>query len=179
MTTTLGPENLDDAVGGHVRRDYASIHADQTVQEAMASLRGQVAAQKIVYFYVVDAEDRLVGVMPTRRFLMSEPDKKISSIMDDRVISIPADATVLTACEFFILHRLLAFPVVDEQQRILGLVDINMFTGEIMGLAEMRTAESAFQIIGVHVALGRKAPFWISFKDRFPWLLCNIGGGIV
>lgn len=175
----LGPENLDDAVGTHVDRDVTTLRADQTVGEALAELRTKNLAEKIVYFYVLDAERRLVGVVPTRRLLMSQPAEKIAEIMVESVVSIPAEATVLTACEFFILHRLLAFPVVDEGQRLLGTVDVNMFTGEIMGLARQRSAESAFQIIGVHVALGRKAPSWVSFKDRFPWLLCNITGGIV
>jgi magnesium transporter len=62
--------------------------------------------------------------------------------------------------------------------KTVGVVDVNMFTGEIIGMAERRSAESAFQIIGVHVALGRKMPFWVSFKDRFPWLLCNIAGAV-
>jgi magnesium transporter len=179
MAKVIGPENLEDAVGNHVRRDFTTLRADQTVDQAMADLRTQELAERIVYFYVVDTQDRLVGVVPTRGLIMSNPGQKVSDIMLDQVIAIPASATVLTACEFFILHRLLAFPVVDEQGKLLGLVDVNMLTGEIIGLAERRSAEGAFQTIGVHVALGRKAPSWVSFKDRFPWLLCNIVGGII
>ncbi|MBI4581082.1 MAG: magnesium transporter [Planctomycetes bacterium] len=178
MSKVIGPENLDDPVGDHVSPEFATLRGDDAVGEALAHLRSRPLAQKIVYFYVVDADDRLVGVVPTRRLLMSEPDRKVSAIMVDAVISIPASASVLTACEFFILHRLLAFPVVDDDRRIVGVVDVNLFTGEIIGLAERRSADSAFQTIGVHVALGRKAPSWVSFKDRFPWLLCNITGGI-
>jgi len=179
MTRVLGPENLEDPVGQHVRLDFTTLRADQTIGQALSELRQQQLAERIVYFYAVDADQRLVGVVPTRRLLMSNPDLTVADIMVDRVIAIPASATVLTACEFFILHRLLAFPVVDEQGKLLGLVDVNMLTGEMIGLAERRSAEGAFQIIGVHVALGRKAPSWISFKDRFPWLLCNISGGIL
>jgi len=179
MASVLGPQNLEEPIGEHVRRDFTLLKADQTVGEALAELRRQELAARIVYFYVADDRGRLVGVVPTRGLIMSDPDLKIAAIMLDRVIAIPASATVLTACEFFILHRLLAFPVIDDEGRILGLVDVNMLTGEMIGLAERRSAESAFQMIGVHVALGRKAPSWISFKDRFPWLLCNITGGIL
>lgn len=179
MSKVLGPEHLEEPVGKHVRQDFTTLHAEQTVGEALMELRRQKLAERIVYFYVVDRDRRLVGVVPTRGLIMSEPERSVSSIMLDQVIAIPESATVLTACEFFILHRLLAFPVVDGEGKLLGLVDVNMLTGEMIGLAERRSAESAFQIIGVHVALGRKAPSWVSFKDRFPWLMCNITGGII
>jgi magnesium transporter len=176
--SVLGPQNLDEPVGGFVRQDYCTVRADQSVAEALAELRQSCLTEKIVYFYAVDVDRRLVGIIPTRNLILSEPTQPISAVMLDQVISIPASATVLTACEFFILHRLLAFPVVDEERRIVGLVDVDMFTGEMIGLAQRRSAEGAFQMIGVHVALGRKAPAWVSFKDRFPWLLCNMSGGM-
>jgi hypothetical protein len=50
----------------------------------------------------------------TRRLLLSPRDRPLSRIMVKAVVTIPRDATVLNACEFFILHKLLAFPVVDE-----------------------------------------------------------------
>lgn len=176
--TLLGPQNLDDPVLRHLSRDIVPLSQDQTVGQALAALRSQHIGEKIVYFYVVDGDGRLVGVVPTRRLLMSEPDARITDIMVDRVAAIPASATVLDACEYFILHRFLAFPVVDDERRLLGTVEVSLFTDEVLGMAEKRSAESAFQIIGVHVALGRKASPWASFKDRFPWLLCNMTGGI-
>lgn len=174
----LDPENLNDPIMRHVSRDFTTLRAIQTAGEALAALRSQHVAEKIVYFYVLDGDDRLVGVVPTRRLLSSPLERKIADIMVDRVVSIPSSATVLTACESFIQHRFLAFPVVDDEGRILGVIDVSLFTGEMVGLAEQRSADSAFQTIGVHVALGRRVSSWVSFLDRFPWLLCNIGGGI-
>jgi magnesium transporter len=58
-------------------------------------------------------------------------------------------------------------------------VDISLFADEATVAAEQEQAEQVFQMLGVHVALGRKVPSWRSFADRFPWLLCNIGGGIL
>jgi magnesium transporter len=108
---------------------------------------------------------------------MAGPAESIASIMIKDVVSIPSSATLLTACEFFALHRFLSCPVVDEQNRLLGVADIDLFTDEVFSLAEKRSADDLFQLIGVHVALGRRASPWVSFKDRFPWLLCNIAGG--
>lgn len=67
----------------------------------------------MIYFYVVDDEGRLEGVVPTRRLLLSPLDAPIAEIMVNKVIALTTEATVLDACEFFTLHRLLAFPVVN------------------------------------------------------------------
>ncbi len=161
-----------------MRRETTTLRTTQTVGQAIESLRGAPLAEKIVYFYVVDRDERLVGVVPTRRLLMSRPEAAISEIMVNRVISIPDGMTLLDACEFFVLHRLLAFPVVDDEMRLLGVVDVNLFTDEIFGVAERQSAEDMFQLIGVHVAAARRATPLQGFKTRFPWLLCNIGGGL-
>jgi magnesium transporter len=69
--------------------------------------------------------------------------------------------------------------VLDEDDKMVGVVDINLFTDEVLSMTEQRSAENVFQMIGVHVELGREVSPWMSFKDRFPWLLCNIAGGIL
>lgn len=174
----LDERELNEPVASHMRRDYTVLHPDQTVGEALESLRSQSLSEKIIYFYVVDGEDKLVGVVPTRRLLMSGPGKSIAEIMVDRVISIPDSMSVLDACEFFVMYRLLAFPVVDAYGRLLGVVDAGLFTDEVFDLSERQAGQDVFQMIGVHVARGRRAAPWAAFRDRFPWLLCNIGGGL-
>src|SRR5207244_6613580 len=85
-------------------------------------------------FYFTDAEGRLRRVVPTRRLLLSPRDTPLTEIMVAPVISIPDTATVLDACEFFTLHRLLAFPVVDQHGRMVGLVDVELYTQELTDL---------------------------------------------
>src|SRR5262249_11024589 len=55
-------------------------------------------------------------------------------IMVPKVVALPASATVLDACEFFIQYRLLAFPVVDAEGRLLGVVDVDLYTEELSRL---------------------------------------------
>ncbi len=179
MKNTLTSQNLHDPVAMHLQHDLTTLRESWTVGEALAQLRTMNLSEKIIYFYVVDQLGKLVGVVPTRRLLMSGPEQRISALMVNGVVAIPHTATVLEACEYFTHHRFLAFPVVNDQGHIQGVVDINLFTDETITVVEQEQAERAFQLIGVHVALGRKVSPWISFKDRFPWLLCNIGGGII
>lgn len=161
-----------------LRRDIVALRADLTVQEAIATLRRQELSDRVLYLYVVAADDRLVGVLPTRGLLTGAPDARLGTLMQSRVITLPASATLLLACELFVMYRLLAFPVVDEQGRLLGLVDVSLFTDEMFDLSERRTADDVFQLIGVRLALSGGTSPWASFKRRFPWLLCNVMGGL-
>jgi magnesium transporter len=175
---SLGASNYDERILDHVRRDMTTLRPDQTVEEAFQQLRCAQLAEKIVYFYVIDADGRLLGVVPTRRLLMSRPEQTIASIMVRDVVTIPASATVLEAGEVFARHRFLAFPVVDAAGKLLGVVDLTSFTEELLDLSQKQSIDDAFQLIGIHVVEARRRSAWASFKDRFPWLLCNIGGGL-
>jgi magnesium transporter len=180
--------DLNDSVTAHMHQDFTRLSRGQTVGEALEWLRANPPQGAIVYFYVVDEADRLVGVVPTRRLVLSPPQTPIAAIMVPRVVTLPAEATVMDACEFFIQHRLLAFPVVDAQRHLLGLVDVELYTGvlgevydkeEIKDLTKTYKIDSLFQLIGVHVARVRQANPLSAFTSRFPWLGCNLVAGII
>ena len=99
---------------------------------------------------------RLVGVLPTRRLLTAALDQRIGDLMITRIVAIPQTGR-LQACEFFVLHKFFAFPVVDEERRILGLIDIGVFTEEVFDIAEREQHEDVFETIGFHVAEVRGA----------------------
>ncbi|RPJ19578.1 MAG: magnesium transporter [Desulfobacteraceae bacterium] len=159
------------------RKDFTKLRQDLTVQEALDSIRRQGLGEKIVYFYVVDDYDRLTGVLPTRRLLTSALDRQLAELMITRVIAIPQTATVMDACDLFILHKFLAFPVVDEKRRIVGLVDVNVFTEEVFDVAKREQWDEVFQTIGFRVSQVRDASPLRAFRFRFPWLTATIGSG--
>jgi magnesium transporter len=175
-TDSISPAQLRDPVLTYVRRDIVRLHPRQSVRLALESVRGQRADDRILYFYVVDDDERLVGVVPARRLLTSDPNAEIETLMVDDVIAIPAQATVLIAAEYFINRRLLAFPVVEDDGRLVGVVDVQLFTNEVLNFAR-ESLEDLFQIIGVHATQADSA--WRAFRDRFPWLLTNIAGGLI
>jgi magnesium transporter len=178
MTTDV-QHKLDDPIAKHLHRTFIAIHEGLTVAQTLDQLRAQQLPEQIIYFYVTDGDNRLVGVIPTRRLLMSEPATPISALCVRKVVAIPGDASVLDACEFFIQHRFLAFPVVDRERRLIGTVDVGLFTDEMQALSERDTADEVFQLIGVQAARGARGAPWRSFLTRFPWLLSNIAGGVL
>lgn len=179
VSSTLVEHDLNDPVTLHMRTDIARLHVHQSVGEALAAVREKPPESRIIYFYVVDDDNRLQGVVPTRRLLLNAPDTPVGEIMVRAVIAIPRTATVLDACEFFIFHRLLAFPVVDEERRIMGVVDVELYTEELSDIDRREDHDQLFQLIGVHLTEAQHTSPVIAFRSRFPWLLANVAGGIL
>ena len=153
------------------------LRENVTVQQALDAIRQRGIGEKIVYFYVVDADERLAGVLPTRQLLTAPLERRLSELMIRQVAAIPHTATVLEACEAFVLHRFLAFPVVDESRRIVGVVDVGLLTDEAFDIAEREQTDALFESIGFRVSQVHDASPLRAFRFRFPWLLATIGSG--
>src|SRR5262245_42380097 len=178
MTTASEPD-LNDLVTNNMHRDFTRLHVEKTVGEALEYLRRNPPPNRVIYLYVVDDQQCLQGVIPTRRLLLSEADRPLAEIMVTDVIVIPDQATVADACEYFMLHRLLAFPVVDRQRHLLGVVDVELHTQELSELDRSQRNNDLFQLIGIRLAESQQASPWLAFRGRFPWLMCNVAGGIL
>jgi len=172
--------DFNDPVAQHCRVDQPLLKADMTVEQALGAIRQQGLGERIIYFYAVDEHDRLAGVLPTRRLLTAPPPTILGELMVKRVIAIPATATVLDACEFFVLYKFFAFPVVDADRHVIGVVDIGLFTAEMLEERDENIAAQAdeiFEALGFRLSHLRGASAWRVFRHRFPWLLATIFSG--
>src|SRR5205823_10409561 len=90
---------------------------------------------------------------------------------------------IFDACEFFVLYKFFAFPVVDDQRRVIGVVDVSLFAEEILGEREEQSHPAApvrddvFEALGFHLEQIRGASPLRVFRFRFPWLLVTVTGG--
>lgn len=179
MNTKFKSDRLNDPVMKYAGKNVVGLCQSQTVEDALSYLKKQNIADEIVYIYIVNEDERLVGVLPLRRLLNSSSKTKLLSIMIDRVVSIPSDASVLDACRMFLEHRFLALPIVNGDGKIEGVIDITLFTDEVSAFARKSEQDNVFQLIGIHLAHGRRISPLKSFKARFPWLMFNIASGLI
>jgi magnesium transporter len=185
MNIAAGNPDFDASVVDHARKDFPLLDVTMTVGEALEHIRHEGVGERVIYFYAVDEQKRLVGVVPTRRLLTASLETSVRQIMVPRVVAVPATATVLDACEFFVLYKFLAFPVVDEQRHVIGIIDANLFAEEILEAGESedryRSAEPVgpefFEALGFRIEQIRGASPWRIFRFRFPWLLVTVTGG--
>src|SRR5258705_7848784 len=179
--------DFDAPVLQHARKDFPLLDADMSVGEALERIRREGVGERVIYFYAIDEEKRLMGVVPTRRLLTAPLETALREVMVRRVVAVPAKATVLDACEFFVLYKFLAFPVVDEQRRVVGIIDASLFAEEILEAGDTedrsRSREAGpvgpefFEALGFCLDKIRGASAWRAFRFRFPWLLVTVTGG--
>ena len=173
------PEHLARPLSELLRPGPPPLSVAQTVGEALEAIRSVGLEERIFYFYVVDDEGKLAGVVPSRKLLTEPLEKSVSDVMIRRVLSLPETATLLEACECFILHKFLAIPVVDSRKRFRGIIDVGFFTDEVMDFGHATNNDQIFQTIGLHVQELQHASPVRAFLIRFPWLTVTLlGGGI-
>src|ERR1043166_2917979 len=136
MNVVASIPDFNAPIADHARKDFPLLDAEMTASKALERIRREGVGERVIYFYAIDEEKRLVGVVPTRRLLTASLETPLRDIMVQRVVAVPATATVLDACEFFVLYKFLAFPVVDENRRVIGIIDANLFAEEILEAGE-------------------------------------------
>ncbi|MEI7962980.1 MAG: CBS domain-containing protein, partial [Verrucomicrobiota bacterium] len=97
--------HLERPVSEYIRSGPPPLRIDQSVGDALASIRATGLEERIFYFYVVDAEGHLSGVVPARKLLTEQLNRMIGEVMMKRVLSLPQTATLMEACECFIMHK--------------------------------------------------------------------------
>lgn len=185
MSEAVKIPDFNSSIVEHARKDFPLLDAKMNVAEALDRIRREGVGERVIYFFAIDEEERLVGVLPTRRLLTAPLETRLEEIMVRRVVAIPASATVLEACEFFVLYKFFAFPVVDRARRVIGVVDVSLFAEEMLEMGERedekrtvaQVADDVFEALGFRLAQVRGASPWRVFRYRFPWLLATVGAG--
>jgi magnesium transporter len=171
-------DTLHQPVTTIARRSVTCLDGRQTVAEALSSLRRSDIADRIVYFYVLDEDKRLIGVLPLRRLLSAPEETPVAALMVRRPVTIPEQATILEAHEAFADHRFLALPVVDDRQHVVGVVDVSMFSEEDFLPDQPAQAAALFETLGFRISQVRGASPLRAFRFRFPWLMATIASGL-
>jgi len=173
----------EQPVTDYIRKDFSALNKNLTVDEALRKIRKEGIGERIVYFYVVDDEEKLAGVLPTRRILTAQPENRIAEIMVNRVAALPSSATVYDACEFFVTYKFLAFPVINEERKLIGIVDVNLFTEELLNLdpdfEERQQFDDVFEAIGFKIQEVKNSSPVKAWKIRLPWLLATVTSGTI
>jgi magnesium transporter len=137
----------EDEAGGLMNTRYSRLRADMTVDEAISYLRRDARArEKTVYsVYVVDGDERLLGVASFRDLIVAPGDKLVGDVMRTEVISAPDDLDQEALSRLFMRHHLLMMPIVDAQGRIKGVVNVN----DIVDVVQEEATEDMQKLGGV------------------------------
>ncbi len=161
-----------DTAAGLMSPDVVSLHADNTVQEAIEILRKQAEeAETLYYAYVVDEENVLIGVLALRDLVLAKPDETIRLIAQKDFVALPAELDAEEVMKLFDKYNYLALPVVDDGSHLLGIVTVD----DVIDQMREETTEDFLRMSGI--PSGEEHPLETptsSLKKRWPWMAANI-----
>lgn len=168
----------EESAGGIMTTEYISLPADIFVEEAIARLR-EIApeAETIYYVYVVDHEGRLIGVLSLRDLIASADGTLLRDVMRSNIISVNAELDQEEVARVVSKYDLLAVPVVDDQQRLLGIITVD----DVIDVLEQEATEDIYRLAGAGEIAGVEltgARVNKIVRMRLPWLLISMIGGI-
>jgi magnesium transporter len=169
---------LDRPVTEFLSQAAVTLRENLTIDQALASLRGTRSGQ-VLYLYVVNDAEQLVGVLPSRKLIMSPGQTRVGELMTRNIVSLSQRDTLFDALELFAMYRLLALPVVDADKKLLGIVEVSLYTDEIFELVQNQQLKEVFQLIGLRLEQHKQGSPWRGFRLRMPWLASNITGGLI
>ncbi|MBD0287106.1 MAG: magnesium transporter [Flavisolibacter sp.] len=161
------PEN---SVGRLMTPDYVYVYEDNTVAEVLDIIRRVGKnSETIDVIYVINKKGELLDDIRIREFILASPDKKVSELMDDRVIALNAYDDQEVANEAFKMNNRVALPVVSNSNKLLGIVTID----DVLWVANEEFSED-IQRIGGTEALNEpylEMPLIRLFSKRITWLV--------
>ena len=115
----------EETAGRLMTRDVVALRRQWTVRRTFDYLRSLEDAETLHYLYVVDRANKLIGVVPLRTLILSQPEQTIESIMSDEVVSIPATADQEELAELVSRYDYFVVPVVSADNELLGVVTVD------------------------------------------------------
>ncbi len=164
-------EHADESAGGLMTRGYVALHPEMTAQQAITFLRlRKPVVEEAYYLYVLDAGNRLLGVVNLRELLISDLDTPIVDVMTKDSITVEADTDQEEVARLIQHYRLRALPVVNEQGVLSGIVTAD----DAMEVASEEATEDMYRMVGLLSDDSVFAPVMVSARRRIPWLVINV-----
>jgi magnesium transporter len=163
------PENSAGAV---MTTEYIAFRPDMTIKEAIDKIKRVGTDSETIYTcYVTDDKKRLLGFVTAKQLLLAKDDsEKISSLLDEQVISVTTDTDQEDVAQMISKYNFLAIPVVDKENRLVGIVTYD----DAMEIIEEETTEDIEIMAGMSPSDANvtylKTPVFDIFKHRIPWL---------
>jgi len=161
----------EDMVGAWMDFDDVQVRSDVTLEVVLRYLRrfDELPSQTDQLF-VVDRDERLLGVLPLNRLIVSDPDKLVADVMESPVVKLLQHEQAQTAASAFERYDLVSAPVVDTNGKLVGRMTVD----EVLDFVRQRGEEEMLGMAGLREEEDVFASVWKSFQNRWAWLAVNL-----
>ena len=162
------PEN---AVGALMDFDMVTVRKDVKLEVVLRYLRRlEELPDHTDQLFIIDRNEKLIGVLPVNLLLVNDPNIEVSKIMSKKMMKLHANDKAQQATHAFERYNLVTAPVVDIDNKLLGRVTVN----EVMDFIREESENEALNLAGLREEEDLFAPVWKSIKNRWVWLAINL-----
>lgn len=183
LMTKEGSEEVEELLGydaetagGIMVPDFIALKETTTAKGAIEALQKEyVDVEMPFYLYVVDDHDHLAGVISLRQLVVVPPETELKSIMATDVVSVPTDVDQEEVARIVARYNVLAVPVVDENNKLVGIVTVD----DVIDIIREEATEDFLKMAGAGDDLIESQSVLKSTRTRLPWLLASWIGGVI
>lgn len=166
----------EGTAGSLMAKELVSVYAHETVSACIDEIRKQTDNVDVLYaVYVVDDNEKLIGMLSLKKLIVSHPLAKVEEIYDGDVISVKTSESSEEVAELIRKYDLVVLPVVDQLGRLVGRITID----DVVDVMREEAEKDIQLMSGITDDVDSNDSLWRLSRARIPWLLVGMCGGIV
>ncbi len=166
----------EQTAGGIMLPDFIALKEETTARGAIEALQKEyIDVEMPFYLYVVDDHANLVGVISLRQLVVVPPETRLKSIMATDVVSVQTNTDQEEVARIVARYNVLAVPVVDENNKLVGIVTVD----DVIDIIREEATEDILKMAGAGEDLVESQSVLKSTRIRLPWLLASWIGGVI
>ena len=163
-------EGEEETAGSLMNTEFLALDEDLTVAQAIEAIRQYPRKESFFYVYCVDADQHLVGVLSLRSLILANAAARLKDIMVQSVVRTQVDSSPEEVAQLVSKYDLLSVPVVDMQNRLVGVVTVD----DVLDVIQEQAEEDLLHLAGVAASERVTMPARETWRTRFPWLAVNL-----
>ena len=165
----------NDTAGGIMNPDFIALNQEITAKDAIEQIQKEFADVEMpFYLYAVDEHGKLVGVCSLRQLVVVKPYTPLKAFMTTDVLSVQTHMDQEEVAKLVARYDILAVPVVDENNRLVGIVTVD----DVIDIFREEATEDILKMAGVGEEFVETKSVFKSTRIRLPWLFASCLGGI-
>ncbi len=166
----------EGTAGSLMAKELVSVYAHETVTACIDEIRRQTENVDVMYaVYVVDDNEKLIGMLSLKKLIISHPLALVEEIYDPDVISVKTSTSSEDVGELIQKYDLVVLPVVDQLGRLVGRITID----DVMDVMREEAEKDIQLMSGITDDVDSNDSLWRLSRARIPWLLVGMCGGII
>ena len=160
----------EETAGRIMSPNFYALNENTNVSDAITAMQLEGDVESAFYLYVIDNQERLVGVVSLRQLLFARPNTPLKKIMTKEIISVHTDTDQEIVARNVAAYNLVAIPVLDKEDKLVGVVTVD----DIIDVIDKEATEDMYKMVSLDTSDRVQDSAFTSIKKRLPFLLFSL-----